>query len=391
MRTMQLKYKDKTLYESCFDEKTGTIVRAVEVIPKPKDFWASHYHDGYDDIRRFLEKKYPGYGYSSGVIRSPVAESADIKLTDKCPVGCSGCYMDSLPKSKHAPKELIEKVISGFDEPPYQAALGGGEPTIHPDFIWILNKCRELGTVPNYTTAGINLTDDILAATKELCGGVAISYYPEKGIDWFREKYLLLKAKVGCQINVHLVADKNVVSNLQDLIMLQDDVGIINLVLLAYYPNIGRATIDSIMPHSVYQYKLPVMLKNAMAHKMKIAFSEGLMPYFISRPEIGINTDFAMMAEGLYSCYVDDKGRMSYSSFCEEHEFGISWQAEKKSDKKEYTVWNTDSQFLWDNLKSPYVKRGSECDHCPHEARCGIHNMHHYFICARAKNNKEKK
>ena len=41
-------------------------------------------------------------------------------------------------------EDLVEKILTGFDTPPYQIAIGGGEPTTHPDFIHILKRAREL-------------------------------------------------------------------------------------------------------------------------------------------------------------------------------------------------------------------------------------------------------
>lgn len=43
-----------------------------------------------------------------------------------------------------------QTIIDGFDQPPYQIAIGGGEPTSHPDFPYILRTARQRGTVPNW-------------------------------------------------------------------------------------------------------------------------------------------------------------------------------------------------------------------------------------------------
>ena len=66
---------------------------------------------------------------------------------------------------------------------PYQVAIGGaGEPTLHPDFCEVLKTSRELDIMPNYTTNGMHLSDKILYATKEYCGGVAVSTH--KHLKW---------------------------------------------------------------------------------------------------------------------------------------------------------------------------------------------------------------
>src|SRR5208337_1538607 len=194
-----------------FDPKTGSIVRSVEVSK-------SRFGDGWFRDDEAFKKRYPNR-WIDDVAFSPVPETVDISITDKCGFGCSYCYQDSQPGRDHGRKELVETVLKGFDQPPYQIAIGGGEPTIHPDFEYILRMARELGTVPNYTTAGHNMTDSIIATTNDVCGGVAMTYHSFKGIEWFVEHYgKLLRRLSGVQLNVHLIADVNVAKNLRDLV-----------------------------------------------------------------------------------------------------------------------------------------------------------------------------
>lgn len=54
--------------------------------------------------------------------------------------------------------------------------MSTGEPTIHPDFPKFLETVYDTGVVPNYTTNGVHLSQEVLEATKAFCGGVAVSY-----------------------------------------------------------------------------------------------------------------------------------------------------------------------------------------------------------------------
>jgi len=253
---------------------------------------------------------------------------------------------------------------------------GGGEPTLHPDLPAILKEARELGTVPNYTTNGQKLSHEVIKATNDFCGGVAMTYHTHKGFDWFRKHYKLLREALTCQVNVHLIADRHVVEGLENLIRLQDEMDrVINLVLLAYDPGMGRATQDRMMRRTTYHKVLPNTIKRALGQGMGIAFGEGLLPFFLSRPEIGINTNFAIPAEGRFSCYVDSKGIMHASSF-------DRWRG---SDK---TVFEETSQNLWDNMNQHgHYKGGEVCYGCPHEMRCSTPTDASYFICALAPHN----
>ncbi len=366
MRSMTFKVdKGQVIYSSKFDEKTGTIVRAVEV-------GRERYNRGWYFTKE-QAGRYPRREYKDDVF-SPVPETVDISITDKCNFGCTYCYQDSRPRREHAPKDLVEKVITSFDHPPYQIAIGGGEPTSHPDFPYILRRARELGTIPNYTTNGETLLQEVVEATNEVCGGVAMTYHAFKGIEWFVEHYKALRAAIKVQVNVHLIADKDVAKNLLDLIAHKEELGTLRLVLLAYYPDVGRASLDGLLTKQVYMKDLPLAIMAAQEAKFDIAFSEGLLPFVISRPEMGIRSQFFMRSEGLFSCYFNPKGQISHSSF-------------SPPDAEDPTVWDVPAQKMWDSLDPGYGPRGAACYKCKHHSQCSTPHHFHYLACAFAKHN----
>ncbi len=363
---MKFVYKGQTTYSSIFDPQTGMLVRSV---------WAPSSDERYDSIPWYGDKDFnTSYGYRTEAF-SPVPETVDVSITDKCNFGCVYCYQDSKPKRDHAPKELVETILGGFDQPPYQIAIGGGEPTLHPDFPYILRKARALGTVPNYTTAGDTLRHDVVEATNEVCGGVAMTYHAFKGIEWFERQYTALRNALKVQVNVHVIADKNVATCIRQLTELQAKVGPIQLVLLAYYPDVGRATMTTLLTKKSYQKDLPDALHDALKSQMRVAFSEGLLPYFLSRPEIGVDTRFAMRSEGRFSCYFDPAGRRSKSSF------DAPW------DQDPNTAWNTRSQLLWDRLSTFNRPSGDACYRCDMASRCATPHDFHYLMCGFAPHN----
>lgn len=80
-------------------------------------------------------------------------ELVDIKITDYCPFNCSFCYQASTKKGRHASLETIEKYADILAEMGvFEVAIGGGEPTLHPNFIKILEIFSSRGIVPNFTT-----------------------------------------------------------------------------------------------------------------------------------------------------------------------------------------------------------------------------------------------
>ena len=374
MRSMEYITHGVRVYSSTFDEKTGAVVRIVD------DLGANSIHgygrNSHRDYRleEEIRKRFP---HRWQAVPSPSPELCDISITDRCSMGCAYCYQDSKPNRKHGRKDLVETILKGFEHVPYQIAIGGGEPTQHPDFPYILRKARELGTVPNYTTAGFKMTPEIVAATNEVCGGVAMTYHSFKGFDWFKEHYKKLRTQLKVKLNIHLIADKNVAVNLRALCKIKDELGPLSIVLLAYYPDVGRANLTDLMTRTVYMKSLPEAIIYARNLAVDISFSEGLLPFFLSRPELGINTSFVMPSEGIFSCYFDPRGRMSSTSF----------QPRDKS----ASVFDEGitSQDLWTNLSANGSHPSGEAclEDCRYSNQCSAPSDYHYFLCAFAPHN----
>jgi hypothetical protein len=150
-------------------------------------------------IRRHPESNYAAFYFNHKTIRFYIDENKpvtsieypefyDVKITNKCFGNCPSCYQDSLPTENHAENSL-EKLdaffgILGMNERPFQVAIGGGEPTLHPEFISILEKFASLEITPNYTTNAMNITDEIIKISAKLCGGVAVSAHSHLKDKW---------------------------------------------------------------------------------------------------------------------------------------------------------------------------------------------------------------
>lgn len=84
-------------------------------------------------------------------------ELVDLKITDACQFGCKFCYQGSTPKGRVA---SIEEILTAIDMCAemgvLELAIGGGEPTNHPEFELILSYAREKGMVPNFTTRNLS-------------------------------------------------------------------------------------------------------------------------------------------------------------------------------------------------------------------------------------------
>jgi len=177
---------DKTnKFVSLFDPNTGFYVR-TGVIEKGKDTGVDPFMTTYPQL------------IDVGIMGS--CESGRLGL---CKNAGIQCYQDGLNKSlPDMTLDNFKKIVDESKGKVFQIALGGrGNPNKHKDFEAILKYCRDNNIVPNYTTSGMNLTDEEVALTKKYCGAVAVS--------WQRGQHTLDAIKrfvdAGCKTNIHYV------------------------------------------------------------------------------------------------------------------------------------------------------------------------------------------
>lgn len=93
---------------------------------------------------------------------------------------------------------------------------GGGNPNEHPDFVNLLKEIRDLGIIPNYTSNGMGLTNEILNATKKYCGGIALSTH--KHLEKYWKKSFEKCIKLGIKTNLHIIiSDKESIDDFLEL------------------------------------------------------------------------------------------------------------------------------------------------------------------------------
>lgn len=130
-------------------------------------------------------------------------ELLDVSITNYCERCCNFCYRTSSEMGKHISIDDYYHILcQAKDAGVFQIALGGGNPNQHPQFTDILRITSEAGIVPSYTTNGDGLTVEILRATKQYCGAMALSAYPPLSILEERVKRI---TNYGIRLNLHLI------------------------------------------------------------------------------------------------------------------------------------------------------------------------------------------
>jgi radical SAM protein with 4Fe4S-binding SPASM domain len=151
-----------------------------------------------------LQMRAEDKGYEEPFWSQDGPELLDFSITNYCERECQFCYRHSNQQGKNIYLKEAELVIDQAQSAGVlQIALGGGNPNQHPQFVEILKMIREHNIVPSYTSNGMGLTEEILTATKECCGAMALSVYPPIS-DSFIEKIQVI-VSMGIKLNLHII------------------------------------------------------------------------------------------------------------------------------------------------------------------------------------------
>ena len=82
-------------------------------------------------------------------LEASTVESMDIKITNKCDMGCKFCHENSTIDGRHA--DLFAPSFLDNLHPYTELAIGGGNPLSHPDLLKFLLRCKEKKWVPSMT------------------------------------------------------------------------------------------------------------------------------------------------------------------------------------------------------------------------------------------------
>lgn len=227
------------------------------------------------------------------------SEFYDIGINTRCNIECPWCYVSASSKGEDYPNicETWRKWMNTYEEEtkdgitittkPFQIALGSsGESTLHPQFCEFLETVYDTGVVPNYTTNGIilsnwnnpessyySLANEILTATSNWVGGVAVSFGNKSIREKARKAIEGLLTKGNCHVNIHhIIYDKE---SVDDFVKAWEEYGsdIKYHVLLPLMPS-GRSTEG--IQEGVFEY-LESKIKE---HKMEnVAFGAHFVEY----------------------------------------------------------------------------------------------------------------
>ena len=342
-----------TKYDVFFDQKNGNFIR--------------------------IEKK----GFKEPFWAQTGPELLDISITNWCDRECDFCYKNSNRKGKHISIDDYEIILKqASDLNVLQVALGGGNPNQHPNFIDILRLAREkYNIVPSYSTNGNGLTEDILIATKNYCGAVAVSAYaPFDQMEYAIKKF----AKYSIKPNIHFVLDKNSIETaISWLEIKRPFFKDINAIIFLNYKPVGDGKDNRLLlkNSSRIQHFFELVKKNTF--KIQIGFDSCMVPGIVKNLK-EINFNFIEPCDaGRFSAYISEDLKMYPCSFMIEKFRGVDLEESKMID-----IWRDSEIFIKtrENLKN------IRCEKCEQQKLClnGCPFLSEINICETSENNNER-
>jgi MoaA/NifB/PqqE/SkfB family radical SAM enzyme len=285
---------------------------------------------------------------------------ADIHITDYCPMFCSYCYRESDPnKSTHMSVLDFRNILISMLGTVNQIAIGGGSPQHHPQFIEFLETAHNLGVVPSYTSNGLDMTPEIVEATKKFCGAVAVSMHNfEKALKCVKD---LIALGVPTAIHVILSADK--IDSWTDMVrmghnktgVLGGELPLYSCIFLMHKP-IGRANWEQ---HPTKEQKINFM-QTLRAYKGPVPLgidscASSSLISSTSLSELPVDS-LGACDSGCFSVFVDEHLLVSPCSFNKKDIFSL----------EDFTF-----QEIWKDKFQPYRDRVmSTCPTCESRTVC---------------------
>lgn len=302
------------------------------VARKDGDYWTIFNRYNGSKIRITFE----GDEFQLKLKRSTSPELIDIKITNYCSFNCEYCYQDSTKQGKHGDTGWIKSLASKLkEERVFEVALGGGETTLHPDFVDILKEFRKNGVVPNFTTKNFGWLKDYEKYRVAMNYAGAFAFSCETAAD---------VNKLGSIVLINREKDKenNIVSpylfqkvTVQHVIGTASEEEFRNIlfacsshmfpITLLGYKQVGRGPGFKVKPSSKW---IDIISEVKKKKYIRIGVDTALADvHWDELIKAGVNDKFMTRKEGQFSCYIDAVEKtINTSSYTNDH--GIPMNSE---------------------------------------------------------------
>ncbi len=306
MRTLKIR-KEKN-FISLFDEKTGHYLR-TGIIENGRETGADPFAASFPEL-------------------------LDVGIMGHCIHGQAGlcikagieCYQGgSYKKNSNMALADFESIAKQCQGKTYQFALGGcGDPDQHEHFREILEICRMTGIVPNFTSSGYGITEELAALCSQYCGAVAIS--------WYRSEYTLRAIKrladAGVKTNIHYVLNKYTVDEAVDGLIFHRFPDEINALVFLLHKPVGLGKEENMITGENIKFRELISLAGSGNPGYKIGFDSCTVPALIHNSR-NIDLNSLDTCEGArWSAYISPYLKMMPCSFDNED---MRWAVDLRS------------------------------------------------------------
>ena len=200
------------------------------------------------------------------------------------------------------------------------------------------------GIVPNFTSSGYGITEEIAKLCSQYCGAVAIS--------WYRSEYTLraikMLADAGVKTNIHYVLNKYTVDEaVERLVSHRFPDGINALVFLLHKP-VGLGKAENMITRDNMRFKELITLVNSEDTGYKIGFDSCTVPALINNRG-SIDLDSLDTCEGArWSAYISSDLKMMPCSFDNED---MRWAVDLKTHTIEEAWMSSEFEDFRSRLK----------------------------------------
>lgn len=260
---MLVRYDKKYKFKSMFDPNTGFYMRTGVLDENGED-------TGVDPFM------------------SSFPELIDVGIMGSCKHGRMGlcvkagieCYQGGLNVfQSDMTMEDFERIVRECSGKTYQFALGGrGDPDQHNDFVEMVKLCRENNIVPNFTTSGIGMTDEIAKVCKRYCGAVAVS--------WYRSEHTL--SSIDCLIrnkvktNIHYVLSNHTIDEAIERLQSNSFPAGINAVIFLLHKPVGLGKKDNVLQYDDPKVRQFFQMIDSGKFPYKIGFDSCSIPAILN-------------------------------------------------------------------------------------------------------------
>ena len=247
--------------------------------------------------------------------KSSAPHLVDLKITDFCPYNCDFCYQDSTTSGKNAESSVINSIIQSLGVlETLEIVLGGGEPTLHPDFIDIVKYIHSKNIACSFTTKNLSLFSQpyFLEFISNYCRSFAFS----PSVNNYKKELNSLYNYVMCidiQVSIHLILGVYTKDEFYDITKLAFTKGF-NVTILGF-KNFGRGE-EYLCTDTAF---FPEYLEHFVTDGYYISIDTVVVEQFKTElVDMNVPKSLFYNREGAFSCYIDAVEKtISPSSFSE--------------------------------------------------------------------------